>query len=174
MVKSGLDQGITERTVEISPEGRMSPETEVPINDNLTPQQRERDVDTTILYRQFVNAHKEKQEFARGSKKAIRIFCIFSVSALLVVCAFLSVFFMLGTDRQVSDVVALISAIVPLLIAIIGTLNIVTKHVFPEDEERYITEIVKIIHANDLRNKQENIKSNKSSAKTSIQMPPPE
>ena len=45
-----------------------------------------------------------------------------------------------------------------MIAAVIGTLNIVTKYVFPENEEKNITDIVKLIHKNDLKNKQENMK----------------
>lgn len=44
------------------------------------------------------------------------------------------------------------------LTLIVGVLTIITKYVFPENEEEYITRIVEIIQRNDLENKKENIK----------------
>ena len=72
------------------------------------------------------------------------------VTALIVTSIVLSCHILMKTNRKAEDVVALISAIVPILAAIVGTLNIVAKHVFPEDEEKHITEVVKTILENDL------------------------
>lgn len=132
-------------------------ETTDPVYDNLTEQQRERDKSTTKLYEQFVTAHKEKTQFSGGAKKAIRASCITWISLLFLVCIVLSAYTVILTERQTSDLLTLVSALVPIIVAIIGTLNIITKYVFPEDEDRHITEIVKAIHENDLKNKQGNI-----------------
>ena len=153
-------KNVTENTIEVVPENRFSPPLEEPIKDNLTLEQRKRDEHTTTLYKQFVEAHNEKKSFAKGSKTAIRACCIVWVSVLVFSCIVLSAFILVGTNRSLTDIVALISAIIPLIVAIIGTLNIVTQYVFPEGEDRNITEIVKQIHENDLKNKQVNM-SNK-------------
>ena len=129
-----------------------------PMDDNLTYEQRNRDKVTTGLYRQFSEAHKEKQKFIKESKELIRSWCIGWVTALVAGCLILAGYIVFYSFRSPSDVVALIGALVPLVGAVIGMLNIVIKYVFPEDEEKYITEIVKIIYKNDLLNKQENIK----------------
>ena len=128
------------------------------IPDNLTKQQRQRDSQTTILYRQFIEAHKDKQGFIKNSKNHIRNACIAWVSVLILALILFAVHVLVFTDRQIADIVSLISVAVPLLVAIIGTLNIVTKHVFPEDEEKHITDIVKTILDNDLKNKLANIR----------------
>ena len=147
----------TQLTIETPPANRNLPKLETPIYDNLTVQQRERDIYTTGLLKQYVEAHKKKQNFAKNAKRTIFVCCIIWVFLLVLTCIGLSVFVILGTKRQVSDIISLISAIIPLTIAIIGTLNIVTKYVFPEDEEKNITEIVKQIQENDLKNKQQNL-----------------
>jgi hypothetical protein len=143
--------------IEVSPANRTVPDTKAPIDDNLTEQQRLRDEYTTNLYKQFVDAHKEKQLFVKKSKESIRSWCIAWVTLLILACICLSAFVLIGTERQATDVIALISSAVPLVAAVIGTLNIVTKHVFPENEEQYITDIVKAINENDLKNKQQNL-----------------
>ena len=133
------------------------------LQDNLTGQQRARDKQTTVLYRQFSDAHKSKQAFSGRAKKGIYIACTAWVSVLILGCIVFSGFVLLKPEKGVNDIVALIVAVVPMLTAILGTLNIVTKYVFPEDEEKHITEIVKTILDNDLLNKQENIKRTGSS-----------
>jgi hypothetical protein len=173
MVRCGLDHEtanltVTEETIEVAPENEAAIDVaqelkKPPIEDYLTEEQSKRDVDTTTLYKQFVKAHNEKYKFAKESKTLIRNCCIICVSALVFACVALSSFVLIFTDRRTIDIIALISAVIPLIIAIIGTLNIVTKHVFPEGEEKYITDIVKIIHENDLKNKIENIKQTKNS-----------
>ena len=132
--------------------------------DNLTEQQRERDQLTTLLYKQFISVYGEKQGYVKSSKKTIRNWCIVWVSALVITFVVLTCYILFGTGRKTGDIIALISAAIPILAAIIGTLNIVTKHVFPEDEERHITEIVKTILNNDLQNKIENLKKPGSSS----------
>jgi len=161
MVRSGLPEEVNDLTVEIAPENRDFPELEETVKDNLTAEQRKRDEDTTTLYRQFVEAHNAKQLFSRSSKKVIRACCIAWISVFIMACIGLSAYVIIGTERQSADVIALISVIIPLIVAIIGTLNIVTKYVFPENEERHITEIVKTILDNDLKNKIENVRNEK-------------
>jgi len=54
------------------------------IPDNLTAEQRKRDVLTTTLYSQFVAAHSSKSSFARNSRKAIIIFCVSWISIFII------------------------------------------------------------------------------------------
>ena len=149
-----------EPIVEAPPVNRTTPELiYAPIDDNLTEQQKIRDKNTTILYSQYVVSHKYKRDFAKRAKEIIFIFCIIWVTALLAVCATLSICVVTKAGRSTDDVVALVGALLPLIAVIIGTLNIVAKHVFPEGEDQNITDIVKQIHENDLKNKQENMKN---------------
>ena len=150
---------ITDETIEIDPKERAIPILADPMDDNLTLEQRNRDRDTTALYKQFVEAHNEKRKFAKKAKKAICISCVAWVSLLIIMCGVLSIYVIIKTTRQAADIVALISTVIPIVVAILGTLNIVVRHVFPENEEKNITEIVKAIHENDFKNKQENLKN---------------
>ena len=61
----------------------------------------------------------------------------------------------------------MIAVCITFLSSVIGILTIITKYVFPEKEEEYITRIVEIIQTNDLENKRENIKAQASAAKKS-------
>ena len=45
------------------------------------------------------------------------------------------------------------------LTLIVGILKIITKYVFPVNDEEYITRIVELIQNNDLENKKENIRA---------------
>ena len=148
---------ITDSTVEVTPTDRSIPGIEEAMPDYFTQQQRIRDEYNTDLFKQFVEAYREKRDFAKIAKNSISIWCIICVSLLILACIGLSGYTLIWTTRQVTDVIALLSAVIPLIIAIIGTLNIVTKYVFPENEEQHITDIVNSINKNDLDNKLANI-----------------
>ena len=63
------------------------------------------------------------------------------------------------SDISIEDVVQLISLCLTFITLIFGILTIITKYVFPENDEEYITRIVESIQKNDLENKKENIKA---------------
>ncbi len=63
-----------------------------------------------------------------------------------------------GEANSIPEVIQFISVCVTFLGLIVGLLQIITKYVFPENEEEYITRIVELIQNNDLENKKENIK----------------
>lgn len=60
---------------------------------------------------------------------------------------------------SIEAVVSLITVCVSYLVLVFGVLTIITKYVFPEKEEEYITAIVKLIQRNDLANKRENMRT---------------
>ena len=149
---------VSEQTIEVAPDRAIPPPPlKNPVPSNLTEEQGKRDEQMTALFSQFVEAHKDKQIFSKESKTKIRSCCIVWVFMLILACIGLSFYIIMYTDRLVGDVVALIGAIIPLVMAVIGTLNIVIKHVFPENEEQYITDLVKTLSENDLKNKQVNL-----------------
>ena len=64
-----------------------------------------------------------------------------------------------STDaKSIESVVQLITVCVTFLTLIVSILKIITKYVFPANDEEYITRIVEIIQNNDLENKKENIR----------------
>ncbi len=84
---------------------------------------------------------------------------------MLIIVAFASVFvsllinFDFSTDLDTTEsLVGLISVCVTFLTSVIGVLKIIVKYCFPENDEKYITEIVKAVQQNDLENKKENLK----------------
>ncbi len=62
-------------------------------------------------------------------------------------------------DVSVSAVVQLVSVCITFVGVIVGILKTITRYLFPENEEQYITHIVELIQRNDLENKKENIKA---------------
>jgi hypothetical protein len=136
--------------------------------DNLTVQQRKRDGYTTKLYNLFVKSYESNRNFASIFKVIICAWCLIIVSGVFVACVMLAFYILQQTERTVGDIIALISATIPLATAVMGILQIVTKHVFPEDDEKHVTEIVKAIHDNDFKNKQENIRQQNGSATNDI------
>jgi len=153
---------VTENTVEVAPDGKPRQELrKEQVRDYLTDEQKKRDESTTELYEQFVESHKDKQTFSKESKQSILALCRWWISGIIAACIMLSFYILVCTDRQASDIVALISAIVPLLLALVGTLNIITQNVFPHDEDVHLTKLMTQIHENDLKNKIENMKGSK-------------
>ena len=129
-------------------------------NDEFTThQQRLRDKKITELLECYVDGYKYKNKSNKWYKGILVGLCG------LILLAFSIVFIIFICNVNLSDkghsignVVELISVCVTFLTLIVGILQIITKYVFPEKEEEYITRIVEIIQNNDLENKKENIK----------------
>ena len=66
-------------------------------------------------------------------------------------------------DIKVTDVIALVTALVSFVTSILALTTIITKFCFPEDDEKYITSIVESIQKNDLENKKESMRLYSSS-----------
>ena len=162
MEKNKKDQASSEIIYELEkvPMSELSRERDLrnDMPDNLTSEQRKRDAHTSTLYKLFVDAYKNSRQFAKTFKLVICIWGLVLVSCMTIACVILSFYILMFTERQPSDIIALISAIIPLVVSIIGLLTIITKHIFPENEEKHVTEIVKLVHENDLKNKRENIR----------------
>ena len=75
------------------------------------------------------------------------------------VCIYVTVKTIPIETNAVSGIVALITAYGSVLGVFMGVIQIITKYVFPENEEQYITEIVKAIQENDLQHKKVNIEA---------------
>lgn len=65
----------------------------------------------------------------------------------------LSAVFGLIDIAEMPSAVSMITTCVTLLTAVIGLVTIITKYCLPENDEEYITRIVKSIQDNDLKNK---------------------
>lgn len=127
-----------------------------------TRQQKSRDRKITELLSTYVETYDYKSKSNKWYKGILFSICIgilvaFCISFIVFVC---NVDFN-GEASSVAEVIQLISVCITFLGLIVGLLQTITKYVFPENEEEYITRIVELIQNNDLENKKENIKVQK-------------
>ena len=129
------------------------------IDEYTTNQQRVRDKKITDLLSKYVDTYSYKSESNKWYKGILFGICVLILMLFSVVFVVL-IFKIDITKAQVSTegVIQFISVCVTFLTLIVSILKIITKYVFPEKEEEYITRIVEIIQNNDLENKKENIK----------------
>ena len=125
-----------------------------------TEEQQKRDSLVTELLEQYVKTYKAKSKTNQSYKKALFCFCVGSVIIFAVVLMYNVCRVDFSNKVSATSAVQLISVCITFLSLIIGILTIITKYIFPENEEEYITKIVEIIQSNDLENKKENIRMN--------------
>lgn len=124
-----------------------------------TRQQKSRDREITELLSTYVDAYKYKSGSNKWYKGILFFICIGILVAFCI--SFIVLIRSVNFNEKVNsivDVIQLISVCITFLGLIVGLLTIITKYVFPENEEEYITRIVELIQNNDLKNKKENIK----------------
>lgn len=129
------------------------------VDEYTTDQQRRRDKKITELLNQYVDAYSYKNKSNKWYKGILLGLCAFILLSFCVVFVIL-IFRVCGTNNgtPVESIVQLVSVCITFLTLIVSILKIITKYVFPEKEEEYITRIVEIIQNNDLENKKENIR----------------
>ena len=131
------------------------------LNDRwLTQEQASRDQEITRLLKLYVSAYEKKVKNNPRYRLAIMIGCAVVIVAAIVGCGYITIKIMSAEEKNVADVIMIITAFGSVLGVLAGIVQIITKYVFPEDEEQYITEIVKSIQTNDLENKKVNIHAN--------------
>lgn len=124
-----------------------------------TRQQKARDRKITELLTTYVETYNYKSKSNKWYKGILFFICV----GILVAFCISFIVFICNVDfnreaNSIPDVIQLISVCVTFLGLIVGLLQTITKYVFPENEEEYITRIVELIQNNDLENKKENIK----------------
>ena len=125
----------------------------------VTKEQRKRDQKVTELLEEYVSVYKSKSK----SNKIFKII-LFGCNCFILVAFAIAFLFIIsrvdfsGKSASVASVVEVISVCVTFLALIVKMLETITKYVFPEKEDEYITQIVGIIQNNDLENKKENIR----------------
>lgn len=123
---------------------------------DTTKEQRERDKKVTELLKTYVEAYKKKVDQSSLYRKVILWPCMGIIVAFAAMLAVLSCWLIVGgAGLKMTDVASFITACVSFLTLIIGVLHIITKYFFPEDDEKYITQIVEAIQKNDLENRKE-------------------
>lgn len=121
-----------------------------------TKQQQKRDKVITKILREYASSYAKKGQVKEQCQKFMLFIC----------CVFvmISVFGVLGltcrvviAPESISDLSAL-AAFVGFVSLVFGLITVITKYAFPEDDERYIADIVKAIQDNDLSHKIANMK----------------
>lgn len=119
-----------------------------------TAEQEARDKEITRLLKAYVKAYESKVRHS--------VWCRYLILGL---CIAVIVFFSIGlgwfswrmvsaeTGIEATDLASFITACLSFLGLLIGVLMVITKYFFPENDEQYITQIVKSIQENDLANK---------------------
>lgn len=128
-------------------------------------EQKKRDKKITLLLTHYVNWYEDKAKDNRLFKQVIFYSMIGALGLIVFTCIAMSMISLFKQNQSTADVITLISSFVTLAVAIIGIVNVITAHIFPQDDEKYITQIVESIQRNDLENKRENIKANQNSNK---------
>lgn len=123
-----------------------------------TLEQKNRDKNISRLLGCYVNFFERKKIENIKTRKDVKWFCFLS-SLLLIITIFsiLAITIIFDIDSLYS-VAVILSAMFGLFGTIFGIIKYVARFAFPEEDEKYITEIVKSIQENDLKDKQENIK----------------
>lgn len=125
-----------------------------------TTQQRSRDKNITALLQSYVNTYNYKNSSNKWYKGILFGVCVLILISFTVVLIFTVINFGRAIQWMTTEsVVQLISVCLTFLTLIVGILKIITKYVFPVNDEEYITRIVELIQNNDLENKKENIRA---------------
>lgn len=132
-----------------------------------TLEQRSRDKAVTELLNEYVSVYKEKSKSNQFYKKILfgsncGILVLFSLSLPFLIYKIFSI----ENTSYIPLIIELVSVCITFLLLIMGLLQTITKYVFPEKEDEYITRIVEIIQNNDLENKKENIRAQREKFKT--------
>lgn len=122
-----------------------------------TDQQRRRDLEITSLLKEYVKYYRIKSHSGKRYRAVLFWGCVSITFLLLTACIFSIVWWTVQKNKNVNDVIALVTACATLISAVIGILKIITAYVFPREDEKYVTGIVESIQKNDLENKKANI-----------------
>ena len=122
-----------------------------------TDQQRRRDLEITSLLTEYVKYYRIKSQHGKRYRAVLFWGCALMTFILLAACVFAIVWWTVKKDKDVNDVIALVTACATLVGAVIGILKIITEYVFPREDEKYVTGIVESIQKNDLENKKANM-----------------
>jgi hypothetical protein len=122
-----------------------------------TDQQRRRDLEITSLLKEYVKYYRIKSHCGKRYRAVLFWGCVSITFVLVAACIFAIVWWTVQKNKDMNDVIALVTACATLIGAIIGILKIITEYVFPREDEKYVTGIVESIQKNDLENKKTNM-----------------
>ena len=123
-----------------------------------TEPQRHRDNLITNLLKEYANSFQNKAQEIKCDRLWLKI--LFSIlSGLLILSrVVISLRFVFGGVDNVEQTVSIVASLVTLGVTLLGIVKCIVTYAFPPNDEKYITEIVKLIQENDLKHKQELIK----------------
>lgn len=119
-----------------------------------TTEQKERDKKITILLESYINAYKSKIKVQKFLRFILFIVCISIIVgfAWVFISKIKNIDF-ITSSIEVSNLVSLISICATFIASVVGILHTIAKYCFPENDEKYITDIVKAVQENDFNNK---------------------
>lgn len=132
------------------------------IDKYLTLEQQTRDREITKLLKDYVSSYETKMNWIPWYRGIL-----FLVTVAIVV--FLVFFFyrQFCADISPENLGLFATASISIIATVIGILGIITKYMFPENDEKYITRIVRAIQENDYKNKALNTSLDTSTANDS-------
>lgn len=136
-------------------ESIVSSEKELAYDDKYaTKEQRERDQEITEILKNYSLNYKNKVDRNLKYKDEIFSLCKTTIEIFVFLFSLVIIIVLFSIDSiNITGTVSLISTCITFLGMIIGLLKIITKYVFPVDEEEYITRIVESIQRHDFENK---------------------
>lgn len=128
-----------------------------------TEQQSIRDRHITRLLKEYVDRFSNNNKEIKTDRTILKWFSLVSLG--FIILTILAVVLYSVLSRSISTweyLTGLIASLITLCASLFGIINYIAARAFPVDDEKFITEIVKLIQENDLKHKQENIKAVKS------------
>lgn len=120
-----------------------------------TAEQEARDKEITRLLKAYVRGYEGKVRHSVWCRYLILGLCIAVIGFFSFGLGWFS-WRMVNAEggMKMADLASFITACLSFLGLLVGVLVVITKYFFPENDEQYITQIVKSIQENDLANKQ--------------------
>lgn len=120
-----------------------------------TKEQKSRDeVITSILHNYHKNYNNKIKYNKKHKERIIELsFTLIEITFLIFIASIVLMLFCENLRNSIQGIASLLTVCVSLLGLIIGVFKIVTRYIFPEKEEEYITQIVSAIQENDYNTK---------------------
>lgn len=123
-----------------------------------TEPQRHRDNLITNLLKEYANSFQNKAQEIKCDRLWLKILFSILSGLLILSIVVISLRFVFGGVDNVEQTVSIVASLVTLGVTLLGIVKCIVTYAFPPNDEKCITEIVKLIQENDLKHKQELIK----------------
>ena len=120
-----------------------------------TKEQKSRDEVITSILHNYHKNYNNKIKYNKKHKERIIELCftLIEIIFLIFIASIVLMLFCENLRNSIQGIASLLTVCVSLLGLIIGVFKIVTRYIFPEKEEEYITQIVSAIQENDYNTK---------------------